>query len=420
MKLHWQILLALVLAVIAGQLTGMDASLFGLRFYDIYAFLGKLFLNALKMLIVPLILSSIITGIAGVGESGAMGRLGGKTLLYYMSTSLFAILVGLLLVNIVAPGIVDGKPAGDMLPISEDIDAVAERVEGRGVGDVVDIFLRMVPTNIVAAAAEGQMLGLIFFSLLFGYFMTRIEGQPRQVLKDFWQGMYDVMIKITEWVMLFAPIGVFALVAKVVASTGFAAFEPLLAFFLTVLAALAVHFLIVLPLLLFLVGRVNPWLHYRAMAPALLTSFSTASSSATLPITMDCVNRNAGVSTRTTSFVLPLGATVNMDGTALYECVAAIFIAQAFGLQLGFAEQFTVVLIALLTSIGVAGIPAASLVAITIILGAIGLPLEAVGLILAVDRVLDMCRTSVNIFSDSCGAVIIGRLEGEQGILQKE
>jgi len=419
-KLHWQILLALVLAVIAGQLTGMDASLFGLRFYDIYAFLGKLFLNALKMLIVPLILSSIITGIAGVGESGAMGRLGGKTLLYYMSTSLFAILVGLLLVNIVAPGIVDGKPAGDMLPISEDIDAVAERVEGRGVGDVVDIFLRMVPTNIVAAAAEGQMLGLIFFSLLFGYFMTRIEGQPRQVLKDFWQGMYDVMIKITEWVMLFAPVGVFALVAKVVASTGFAAFEPLLAFFLTVLAALAVHFLIVLPLLLFLVGRVNPWLHYRAMAPALLTSFSTASSSATLPITMDCVNRNAGVSTRTTSFVLPLGATVNMDGTALYECVAAIFIAQAFGLQLGFAEQFTVVLIALLTSIGVAGIPAASLVAITIILGAIGLPLEAVGLILAVDRVLDMCRTSVNIFSDSCGAVIIGRLEGEQGILQKE
>jgi Na+/H+-dicarboxylate symporter len=418
-KLHWQILAALVLAVIAGQLTGVDGSLFGLRFYDIYAFLGKLFLNALKMLIVPLILSSIITGIAGVGESGAMGRLGGKTLLYYMTTSLFAIMVGLLLVNIVAPGIVDGKPASDILPISEDIDAVAERVEGRGVGDVVDIFLRMVPTNIVAAAAEGQMLGLIFFSLLFGYFMTRIEGRPKQVLKDFWQGVFEVMMKITEWVMLFAPIGVFALVAKVVASTGFAAFEPLLAFFLTVLAALALHFLVVLPLLLTLIGRVNPWRHYRAMAPALLTSFSTASSSATLPITMDCVNRNAGVSTRTTSFVLPLGATINMDGTALYECVAAMFIAQAFGLQLGFAEQFTVVLIALLTSIGVAGIPAASLVAITIILGAIGLPLEAVGLILAVDRVLDMCRTSVNIFSDSCGAVIIGRLEGEQGILQK-
>jgi Na+/H+-dicarboxylate symporter len=418
-KLHWQILIALVLAVIAGQLTGMDTSLFGLRFYDIYAFLGTLFLNALKMLIVPLILSSIITGVAGIGGSGAMGRLGGKTLLYYLTTSLFAILVGLLLVNLVAPGIVDGEPAREIIPLEIDTADIAARVEGRGMGDVVNIFLRMVPTNVVSAAAQGQMLGLIFFSLLFGYFMTRIEGSLSRTLLDFWQGVLAVMMKITEWVMLFAPIGVFALVAKVVASTGFAAFEPLLAFFLTVLCALAVHFLVTLPLLLALVARVNPIRHYYAMIPALLTAFSTASSSATLPVTMECVEIRAGVSNRTTSFVLPLGATVNMDGTALYECVAAMFIAQAFGLELGFAEQFTVVLIALLTSIGVAGIPAASLVAITIILAAIGLPVEAVGLILAVDRILDMCRTSVNIFSDSCGAVVIGRLEGEQGILEK-
>jgi Na+/H+-dicarboxylate symporter len=408
-----------VLAVLAGQLTGMDTSLYGLRFYDIYDFLGTLFLNALKMLIVPLIVSSIITGIAGVGASGAMGRLGGKTLLYYMTTSLFAILVGLFLVNLVSPGIVDGEPAREIIALSEEGADVAARVEGRGVGDVVDIFLRMVPTNIVAAAAEGQMLGLIFFSLLFGYFMTRIDGALAKPMQDFWQGVFAVMMQITEWVMLFAPIGVFALVAKVVASTGFAAFAPLLAFFLTVLAALAVHFLVVLPLLLWFVGRVNPLRHYQAMAPALLTAFSTASSSATLPVSMDCVERRAGVSNRTSSFVLPLGATVNMDGTALYECVAAMFIAQAYGLELGFAEQFTVVLVALLTSIGVAGIPAASLVAITIILTAIGLPVEAVGLILAVDRVLDMCRTSVNIFSDSCGAVLIGRLEGETGILEK-
>ena len=286
-------------------------------------------------------------------------------------------------------------------------------------GDVVNIFLRMVPTNIVSAAAQGQMLGLIFFSLLFGYFMTRIESSLFRTLQEFWQGVLAVMMKITEWVMKFAPIGVFALVAKVVASTGFAAFAPLLAFFLTVLCALAVHLLVTLPLILFLVARVNPVRHYYAMVPALLTAFSTASSSATLPVTMECVEKRAGVSNRTTSFVLPLGATVNMDGTALYECVAAMFIAQAFGLELGFVEQFTVVLIALLTSIGVAGIPAASLVAITIILAAIGLPVEAVGLILAVDRILDMCRTSVNIFSDSCGAVVIGRLEGEQNILQE-
>ena len=321
-----------------------------------------------------------------------------------------------------SPGIVDGEPAREVVSFSDEADtaSIAERVQGRGAGDVVDIFIRMVPTNVVAAAAEGKMLGLIFFSLLFGYFMTRIEGSPATVLKDFWQGVFAVMMKITDWVMLFAPIGVFALVAKVVATTGFAAFEPLLMFFFTVLGALALHALVILPLMLRFIGRVRPTRHFHAMSPALLTAFSTASSSATLPITMDCVEKRAGVSNETTSFVLPLGATVNMDGTALYECVAAMFIAQAYGLELDFATQFTVVLVALLTSIGVAGIPAASLVAITIILTAIGLPIEAVGLILAVDRVLDMCRTSVNVLGDSCGAVLIGRLEGETGILGRD
>ncbi|MGB5606536.1 MAG: dicarboxylate/amino acid:cation symporter [Gammaproteobacteria bacterium] len=419
MKLHWRILVALVLAVIAGSLTGTDADIFGIRFYDIYDFLGTIFMNALTMLIVPLILSSIITGIAGMGDGGSMGRLGGKTLLYYLATTLLATVVGLAMVNIFTPGIVDGEPAREIIPISgQSMDEIAERVQGRGAGDVVDIFIRMVPANIVAAAAEGKMLGLIFFSLLFGYFMTRVEGAAGKALKDFWQGIFAVMMKITDLVMQFAPVGVFALVAKVIATTGFAAFQPLMAFFFTVLGALAFHFLITLPLLLRLLAGVNPLRHYQAMAPALLTAFSTASSSATLPLSMDCVEKRAGVSNRTTSFVLPLGATVNMDGTALYECVAAMFIAQAYGLDLGFGQQFTVVLVALLTSIGVAGIPAASLVAITIILTTIGLPIEAVGLILAVDRVLDMCRTSVNIFSDSCGAVIIGHSEGEQGILK--
>jgi len=418
LKLHWQILIALVLAVIAGQLSGVDGRIFGVLFTDIYSFLGTLFMNALKMLIVPLIVSSIITGMAGMGSSDAMGRLGLKTLLYYLTTSLLAVLVGLLAVNLIAPGIVDGVPARDIIALSDVETAdIAAQVQGRGAGELVGIFIRMIPTNIVAAAAEGQMLGLIFFSLLFGFFMARIDGAQAQALRDFWRGMFSVMMKITDWVMLFAPVGVFALVAKVVATTGFAAFAPLLAFFFTVLAALAVHLLVTLPALLRLVARVNPLRHFQAMAPAMLTAFSTASSSATLPITMDCVEKRAGVSNRTTSFVLPLGATVNMDGTALYECVAAMFIAQAYGIELGFATQFTVVLIALLTSIGVAGIPAASLVAITIILTAIGLPVEAVGLILAVDRVLDMCRTSVNVFSDSCGAVLIGRLEGESGIL---
>jgi Na+/H+-dicarboxylate symporter len=417
LKLHWQILIALVLAVIAGSLAGTTGSLFGIVFYDVFQFVGSLFLNALKMLIVPLIVSSIVVGIAGIGSSSALGRLGSKTLLYYMSTSLFAILIGLLMVNLMAPGVVDGQPAKDIIGLTGDIEAIQSKVEGKGAGDVVDVFLRMVPTNIVSAAANGQMLGLIFFSLLFGFFLTKIQEAYAESLFNFWQGTYEVMMLITDWVMKFAPIGVFGLVAKVVASTGLAAFVPLLWFFLTVVFALLAHFLIVMPLLLSILGRVNPWRHYRAMAPALLTAFSTSSSSATLPLTMECVEKNAGVSNRTSSFVLPLGATINMDGTALYECVAAMFIAQAYGIELGIATQFTIVLVALLTSIGVAGIPSASLVAISIILAAIGLPAEAIGLILVVDRILDMCRTTVNVFSDSCGAVIIARSEGEQDIL---
>jgi Na+/H+-dicarboxylate symporter len=213
--------------------------------------------------------------------------------------------------------------------------------------------------------------------------------------------------------MKFAPIGVFGLVAKTVAATGFAAFQPLLVFFFSVVGALAIHAFITLPLLLRFVGKVNPALFIQKMSPVMLTAFSTASSSATLPLTLETVEKEVGVSNGTTSFVLPLGATINMDGTALYECVAAMFIAQAYGLDLSITQQFTIVLVALLTSIGVAGIPAASLVAITVILGVIGLPLEGLGLLLVTDRILDMMRTAVNVYSDSCGAVIIARTEGE-------
>ncbi len=419
LKLHWQILIALVLAVAVGLLTGTEAGLFGITFYSIFDFVGKLFLNALKMLIVPLIVSSIIVGVAGIGGTHGLGRLGGRTVAYYLTTSLLAILVGLMVVNLVEPGVVDGQPAKDLIGFSADAAEVQEKVAGKGTGDVVEVFLRLIPTNVVEAASSGQMLGLIFFSLLYGFFMTRITEDYAEAQYNFWQGVFEIMMKITDLIMRFAPLGVFALVAKVVASTGFDAFAPLAMFFFSAVAALAIHFLVTLPLLLYFVGRVNPIRHYKAMGPALLTAFSTASSSATLPITMECVEKNAGVSNRTTSFVLPLGATINMDGTALYECVAAMFIAQAYGIELGFATQFMVVLIALLTSIGVAGIPAASLVAIAIILAAVGLPVEGIGLILAVDRILDMMRTSVNVFSDSCGAVIIGRLEGEEGILQE-
>lgn len=415
--LHWQILAALALAVPAGLLSGGASAVFGISFVQIFSFLGALFMNALKMLIVPLIVSSMVTGVAAIGRSRDFGRFGARTFAYYFSTSLIAILIGLALVNAVEPGRLDGKPVRDLVGLTADGAALGAQLAERDAGAIADVILGMVPPNVVAAAADGQMLALVFFSLLFGFFLTRVDAEYATPVHNFWKGVFEVMLRITDWVMKFAPLGVFALVAKVVATTGFQAFAPLLLFVFTVLGGLALHFLLVLPALLLVVARVNPLRHYRAMAPALLTAFSTASSSATLPVTLDCTERRAGVSNRTSSFVLPLGASVNMDGTGLYECVAAMFIAQAYGIELSLAQQFTVVALALLTSIGVAGIPAASLVAITIILSAVGLPVEAVALILAVDRPLDMCRTAVNVYSDSVCAVIVARLEGEKDVL---
>lgn len=416
LALHWQIAIALVLAVLAGFITGKDMAVFGVSFYTLYAFMGDLFLNALKMLIVPLIMSSIISGVASIGDNKNLGRLGGKTLLYYMTTSLLAILLGLATVNILQPGIADGQSVGAQLNLDyqdEKLEELIVKVEA-GASTIGDIFLRMVPPNIVAAAAEGRMLGMIFFSLLFGFFMTRVAKEKGEQLIKFWDAVFDVMIAMTMWVMKFAPLGVFGLVAKTVATTGFAAFVPLLVLFFTVFIALFLHTFITLSILLRYLGGVSPLAFMKKMSPVMLTAFSTASSSATLPLTLETVEKEVGVSNNTTSFVLPLGATINMDGTALYECVAAIFIAQAYGLDLSVTQQFSIVLVALLTSIGVAGIPAASLVAISVILGVIGLPLEGIGLLLVTDRILDMLRTAVNVYSDACGAVIIARTEGEQ------
>jgi len=365
------------------------------------------------MLIVPLIASSIVVGVAGIGSSGNLGRLGGKTLLFYLLTTLSAVLLGLVLMNTFRPGELNGEPVGRMLALEAGAGEVSAGLQERGAGDIVQVLLRAVPPNIVAAAAEGQFLGIIVFCMLFGYFMTRLEHDYADTLMRFWTGIFHVMMRMTEWVMWFAPLGVFALVARVVARTGFDAAGPLLAFAGVVLLALAVHMFAVLPVLLRFVGRVSPVTMLRVLSPALLTAFSTASSSATLPVTMEQVERGMGVSNKVSSFVLPLGATVNMNGTALYECAAVLFIAQAYGAELSIATQFLVVLTALVTSIGVAGIPAASLVAIAIILGSVGLPVESIAVLFVFDRILDMARTSVNVFGDACCAVIVARLEGE-------
>ncbi len=414
LKLHWQILIAIGLGGLAGWLSGDTGAVAGVTAYSVYDFVGTLFLNGLKMLIVPLIASSIIVGVAGIGSSNNLGRLSGRTLGFYLLTTLASIVVGLVLLNLFQPGIIDGQPVRELLALDVSADEVADSVGEHGAGDIVNVLLRAVPPNIVAAAANGQMLGIIFFCLLFGFFMTRLEHEYAEPLLRFWTGMFHVMMHITEWVMRFAPIGVFGLVARVVARTGFDAAAPLLTFAAVILLALLVHSFVTLPLLLRFVGRVMPYRFMRVMSPAMLTAFSTASSSATLPVTMECVEDGAGVPNHISSFVLPLGATVNMNGTALYECGAVLFLAQAYGVDLGITTQILVVFTALVTSIGVAGIPSASLVAIAIILAAVGLPVEAIAVLFVFDRVLDMTRTSVNVFGDSCCAVIIARLEGAQ------
>jgi len=402
-KLYWQILIALVLGIIFAFISR------GLGFEDFVvnkvSILGDIFLRGLRMVIVPLIVSSIITGVTSIGSAENLGRLSLKTFSYYIVTSLLAILTGLVLVNIIRPG------AGAELGLQKIPDELQANVDKLG-----DTLLGIIPTNPLAVMVEGKMLPIIFFSLLFGFFITRTSDPYRMQLTNFFQGVFEVMMKITHFIILFTPVGVFAIIAKIVAQTGFDVFVPLGTYMFTVVSALTFHALITLPLILYFVGGISPAAHFKAMSAALLTAFSTSSSSATLPLTMDSMEKNAGVSNKVTSFVLPLGATINMDGTALYECVAAMFIAQVYGVELNMIQQFIVVLTALLASIGAAGIPMAGLVMMSIILSAVGLPLEGVGLILAVDRVLDMMRTSVNVWSDSCGTVTIAATEGEEDI----
>ena len=397
-KLHWQILIALILAVLFGYFIPN-----GVKYV---AWMGDIFLRALKMVIIPLILSSIISGITSMGEGSNLGRLGFKTLLYYLSTSTLAILTGLAVVNIVKPGV------GVELGFTESVEGLSEKA-----GSIKDILYRLVPDNIVDAMAQGSILSVIFFAIIFGYFITKVDSKYKESLKTFFDAIFEVMMKVTLFIIKFTPLGIFGIVANEVARnasqlTNIAG--SLAIYSLCVVAGLLIHAFVFLPLIVRFIGKAQPFTHFRNMATPLLTAFSTSSSSATLPITMEALEHKSGVSNKITSFTLPLGATINMDGTALYECVAAMFIAQAYGVDLSIAQQGLVVVTALLASIGAAGIPMAGLVMITVVLTAIGLPLEGIGLILAVDRILDMLRTSVNVWSDSCGAVTVARTEGEK------
>lgn len=394
--LHWQILIALILAILFGTFFPNLVSYVG--------WMGDIFMRALKMLIIPLILSSIISGVTNIGSAEKLGRLTFKTFSYYIVTSTLAILTGLILVNSIMPGV------GTDMGLAQSVENISISKESFG-----QTLINIIPTNIFQAFVENKMLSIIFFAVLFGFFINQVESKHSEFLKNFFDSIFEVMMKITLFVIKFTPLGVFGIVAKQISNSPdlVQLAISLGKFMITVIIALVIHAFITLPVIAKFIGKVNPKKHFKNMTTPLLTAFSTSSSNATLPLTMEAVEHNSGVSNKITSFTLPLGATINMDGTALYECVAAMFIAQAYGVDLSIFQQFIVVVTALLTSIGAAGIPMASLVMITVILTQVGLPLEGVGLILAVDRPLDMLRTATNVWSDSCGAVIVAKSEGE-------
>jgi len=380
----------------------LAGTLFGESILPLAQVLADIFLRLLRMAILPLIVTSIISGVVSVGSAAGLGRLGLKTFVYYIATTVLAILTGQVLVNILQPG--KGAQVG--------LQKAVEQVPAAGY-DVGDLLIRIIPENPFQALTKGDVLPVIFFSLLFGYFITRLKQEQKVQMGNFFQAAFDAMMKMTGFIVWSAPLGVFGIIARIVATTGFEAFHSLGYYFLVVLMGLSIHAFITLPLLLRYVGGINPVKHYQGMMPAFITAFSTCSTIVTLPLTMKAVTEHSGASQRVANFVLPIGATVNMDGTALYECVATIFIAQVYGIPLSFTAQLVIVLTALLASIGAASVPMSGLVMMSIILRAVGLPLEGVAIILAVDRILDMFRTTVNVLGDSCGAVIISRLEGE-------
>ena len=382
-KIHTQIFIAIILGVVVGLALkeGVAAGFDLKKEMYLLKLAGDIFLWLLKMIMIPLILASMVAGVVSLGDVRKLGRIGLKTFIYYMATTLLAVSVGLILVNLLEPG----------TGVSITAEAGPEPAE------------RKMPL----------VLLIILFSLALGVVINSIgeKGRPLAIL---FEAFNAVMMKITGWIMHLAPFGVFALMGSIIGTKGLSVVKPLVVYMVTVIVGLCIHGFITLPVLLSLVGRYSPLRLIKDVFSAVATAFSTASSAAALPITMDCVRENTGVSNKVASFVLPLGATINMDGTALYEAVAAMFIAQAYGIELNIWQQLVIMLTATLASVGAAAIPSAGLVTMVIVLKAVNLPLEGIGMILAVDRLLDMLRTAVNVWGDACGTAVVARLEGEE------
>jgi solute carrier family 1 (neuronal/epithelial high affinity glutamate transporter), member 1 len=367
--------------------------------------LGDMFLDALKMLVVPLIISSMIVGISGLGDIRNVGKTGLITLTYFMATTGIAVGIGLVLVNIMKPGVA----------VEMTVDKIPENVAGKEAIGITDILQSFVSPNLIQSMANMEILPLIIFSLVFGGVLTTL-GEPGKQAIAFFDTVNNAIMKIVHLLMYFAPVGVFALIASKLGAAGggdlfLAELAKIGKYAWTVILALLVHGLFVLPTILFIVTKRNPLLYFKNLTAAFTTAFSTASSSATLPVTIECAEENNQVSRKASLFVLPLGATVNMNGTALYEAVAVMFIAQMMGIEMGFSEQIIVLITATLAGIGAAGIPEAGLVTMVMVLQAVGLPLEGIGMLLSIDWFLDRCRTTLNVWGDSVGAAVVDALE---------
>lgn len=407
----FQVLLAIVLGVTAGIFLPDGI------FLKIYTLAGKVFLNALSLIIVPLVVSSIIIGTARMGKEQSLGSLGLKTLGFFVLTSLSAILIGMAAAVMISPGVSAGPLNIDLFAGEGDFLAKIKDIADESLmNKVQQIILKIVPSNIFSAAAHGEMLGLIVFSMLFGFFTSKADPNASSIVLGFFNGVFQVMMQITKLVIKALPVGVFALIAKSVANTGIESMGSVIYFVGTVLLGLFIYAFIFLPLLLKFVAGVKPWGHIKAMMPAMITAFSTTSSAATLPVTIECVEKKLGVSNKVSSFVLPLGISINLSGSSLYVCAGVIFIAQVYGFALSIPTLFLIVIMTLISSLGSAGIPSASMISIVVILQTIGLPGEGIGLIMAVERILDMFRTPVNVFGTSCCAVLVAKSQEEKDL----
>jgi Na+/H+-dicarboxylate symporter len=418
MKLYTKIAIGLLAGAVVGigvnMIAARTGSTTGVDVVRAIEPFGLGWIRLIQMIVVPLVVASLVVGAASLGDLRTVGRVGSKTVGYYLITTSIAVSIGLVLSNIVKPG--RGISAESQQALAAEYGSQAEGTIdlAQQTPSVVDLLLNMIPRNPIGAAANADMLPLILFSILFGVAATTIREDRRRAVMGVFEGVNDIAMQLIHWIMVLAPYAVFAMIAAVTARFGFEILQSLLWYTGTVVVGLLLHAFGTFSLILRFVARLNPIEFFKRIRNAQLLGFSTSSSSATLPITMQVAEENVGVSNKIASFVLPLGATVNMDGTALYQGVAVMFIAQVFGIDLSIGAQLTVVLTATLASIGAAGVPSAGIITLTIVLTQAGVPPTGIALILGVDRILDMLRTAVNITGDLTGATVIGQSEGEK------